>query len=517
MIIRKPYAFLIKNFKKIHIFLLIVSLYVGYKLFSVSGFVSEFMSLGTYDAYNDPVTKYISFLVMVSVFLLVVGSGALLLLLRHKKKPWKVYLVPFVEYLALFFVLNMIKSFFAGYTNDIETTDLRMSRDLLYIFILIQLPAIGIYAMRVFGLDVAKFNFNSDKEFLELSEEDREEIEISISVDKHSFKRVFKRLLRNLNYIYTEHRGLCRTIITIIVFVFSYKVYNNFTDSYKSYSEGDVYYANGYTMKINKSYLTNKDNVGNVISLQSNFLIVDVTITNNASSRIVNVDNFHIKSGVSDFVSTKKTYAKEFEDLGSTYDGTKELARGETLNMILVYKVDKKIKKDRFILYYQELDQNSKLRKIKLNVQDVSVIEDAVELDIGDTLKIDIVGKQDNVSFDDYEILDNTTYITRKCTTLGCESTTNDFSVEEGFKIMKISFGSENYETKNMIDFLTKYGKIIYKDSKGSSRTLRFEDAIRKDYFGKSLFVKVPKDVETSTEVGLLITIRNKSYSYKLT
>ena len=43
MIIRKPYAFLIKNFKKIHIALLILGLFVGYKLFDVTSFVNEFM------------------------------------------------------------------------------------------------------------------------------------------------------------------------------------------------------------------------------------------------------------------------------------------------------------------------------------------------------------------------------------------------------------------------------------------------------------------------------------------
>ena len=45
MIIRKPYAFLIKNFRKIHIVLLILSLFVAYKLINVNSFVYEFMKL----------------------------------------------------------------------------------------------------------------------------------------------------------------------------------------------------------------------------------------------------------------------------------------------------------------------------------------------------------------------------------------------------------------------------------------------------------------------------------------
>ena len=105
MIIRKPYAFLIKNFKKLHIFLLLLSLFVAYKLINVSSFINEFMNLGIYDAFNEPISKHISFLLSLSILLLIVGSISILLLLRHKKKPWKIYLVPFFEYLALFFLL----------------------------------------------------------------------------------------------------------------------------------------------------------------------------------------------------------------------------------------------------------------------------------------------------------------------------------------------------------------------------------------------------------------------------
>ena len=99
---------------------------------------------------------------------------------------------------------NLQKSFFNSYSTDVETTDLRMAKDLLTMFLIIQLPVIGIYVMRVFGLDMKKFNFNSDQEFLELSEEDREEIEIGISLDKDSFKRGFKKFTRYLNYFYQE-------------------------------------------------------------------------------------------------------------------------------------------------------------------------------------------------------------------------------------------------------------------------------------------------------------------------
>jgi len=514
MIIRKPYAFLIKNFKKIHIFLLVLSLYIAYKLFDVSGFVAEFMNLGTYDVYNDPIGNHITIFLLIAIVLLIVGSGALILLLRHKNKPWKVYLVPFIEYLVLFFVLNMIKSFFGGYSDDIETTDLRMSRDLLMIFLVVQLPAIGIYAMRVFGLDIQKFNFNSDQEFLELSEEDREEIEINLDVDKNSFKRFFRRLTRNLNYFYLEHKLICRVFIIVLVLILGYNSYKFVFITHKSYQEGELYYANGYSITVNKTYITNKDYAGNEISDKSNFVVVDLTLKNNSAPRKVNVENFHLKSGVSDYTTTKETYAKEFQDLGKTYSSVKELKRDESINFIIIYKVSNKTKKNKFVLYYQE--DGGKLRKIKLKINDISEIGKAKELKLGDTFKVDIYNKDDTLSFDYYEIVDNIEYTIKQCTTVRCETFNKEFSSNGAFKILQIDFASENYESKNMIDFLSSYGKIGYKDNKGKEKVLKIKNVVDKKYFGKVLFLKVPNEIKSSSDIKLLFTVRNKKYVYKL-
>ena len=171
-------------------------------LIDVNSFVSEFMRIEVYDAYRNPISHHITIFLLLAILLLVIGCAALLFLLIHKKKPWKVYLFPLIEYLVLFFVLMMIRNFFIGYTYDINSADLRMSRDLLVIFLLGQIPTIGIFIMRIFGLDINKFQFNIDEEFLELSEEDREEVEIGLNIDKNSFIRFYKRNVRYFKYFY---------------------------------------------------------------------------------------------------------------------------------------------------------------------------------------------------------------------------------------------------------------------------------------------------------------------------
>ena len=352
MIIRKPYAFLIKNFRKIHIFLLILSLFVVYKLIDVSKFVNDFMSLGIYDLFSDPITKHITIFLNISLLLLTIGSLALVFLLRHKGKPWKLYLMPTITYFALFLVLNMIKNFFRNYTIDVATTDLRFSRDLLMIFFILQIPAIGIYLMRIFGWDIKKFNFNADKEFLELSEEDREEIEIGLDIDKNTFIRLYKRLVRNIGYVYQEHKTICKSIIGVFIVIVLFIGYKTIFITHKSYREGDFYSINGYTFRINKTYITDKDFNGKVIERKSKFIVVDLTIKNNSAPRTIYLENFHIKNSTSDYITTNQTYASEFKDLGDTYESTRELKRNEEIAKVIHNR--RYNKNDVYVFYYQK-------------------------------------------------------------------------------------------------------------------------------------------------------------------
>lgn len=513
MIIRKPYAFLIKNFRKIHIFLLILGFYVAYRLFDVSRFVSDFTKLGIYDLFSDPITKHITWFLTLSLLLLVVGSLALLFLLRHKGKPWKIYLVPTITYVALLFVLNMIKSFFKNYTGSVAATDLVMSKDLLFVFSLVQIPSMGILIMRVLGLDIKKFNFNIDKEFLELSEEDREEIEIGLDIDKNTFIRAYKRLIRNIKYVYLEHKLICNTILGILLVFLLFGTYKSFFITHKSYRQGDNYSVNGYTFKINKVYFTDKDFNGKKIERGSNFVIVDLTIVNHAEPRKVYLENFHIKNGIDDYITTNKTFSTEFKDLGNTYESTRSLKRDESLDCIIVYKVDKKLDKNRFVLYYQE---GGYLRKIKLKVQDVSKIEEIVEFKIGDELEVNFRNNPDNIIIENVDFVTDGEYTTRKKTSTGSTMENNKIHIDGDNRLLQIDFSSDAWEAKNMIDFLYNYGKLIYKDSEGEEDTVDVVNPISKTYYGKSIFLQVPVELESAKELSFEFIIRNKHYIYKI-
>lgn len=516
MIFRKPYAFLIKNFKKIHFVLLLFSLFVAYKLMDVNRFIRDFMHYGSYDLFQDPITNHITFFLKIFLILLILGSAALLFLLRHKQKPWKLYLYPIIEYLSLYLVLGMISSFFDNYTSDVATTDLRLSRDLLMIFLIAQLPAIFIFLMRIVGIDLKKFNFNLDEEFLELKDEDREEFEISINIDYHSFKRLFKRTFRNLKYFYLEHKNICHGILGLFLIFFAFQVYHFFFVTNKSYSEGNDYSINGYTIQVHNSYFTDKDYRGNVVTKNSDFVIIDLSVTNHSAMRKMYIDNFHLKNDSRDYVTTQTSYAKEFQDFGNPYESVKELKYGETFRFIIIFKVEKDLNLNKFNLFYQE---NDYLRKIKLKIKDYSKIKDVGTFKLGEDFEFTVKNKKQNISFDYYEFYDSIDYSVRSCGASTCSIQNLNYVAPQDKKILKIDFASTTYEGKDMVDFSNDYGKIVYIDnSEGENEEveLDFQYPFSKKATGKFIYTLVPREVETTSSLKIIYTIRNKKYVYQL-
>ncbi len=516
MIVRKPYAFLIKNFKKIHIFLFVLCAYIYYKNMQTSSFVNEFLKLGTYDSYNEPITKYVSGLVIFLLIIVIATSIALVFLLKHKKKPWKLYLLPVIEYSAMLILFMVIKGYFQSYDGSTETTAARAMRDIIFILSIFEYPVFLLWFLRIFGIDLHKFNFKMDEEYLELASEDREELEINVDIDKESFKRLWRRLLRNLNYVYQEHKLIINCIATIILIIVIKNTYTYIFVTHKSYKQGQTLEANGYTISINDSYYTDKDYHGEIISKESNFVILDLTVKNNWEPREVNFNQFHIMNGISNYMTTYKVYGTEFQDLGTTYEN-KELKRNESLNFIIVFKVDKKLDKNRFVLYYQELGGNDAyLRKIKLNMNDVSKIVEEKERKLTESISFEVMKKKEKITLEELEILDEINYTYHICTTERCDTSTKNYKAKEGNQLLKISFSSNTYEGKDMIDFSTKYGKINYKDSKGRVQEINIKNPIGKNYYGKYLYIEVPKEVVAAEEIKLVYTVRNYRYQYQL-
>lgn len=516
MIIRKPYAFLIKHFRKIHIILLVLCGFIYYKNIQLNSFVNEFISLGTYDIFTEPINQFVSTFAIIGLLLIIFGSGAMMLLLHHKKKPWKLYLLPIIEYSFLLIMFLSTKSFFDGYTGQMEGAGIRAIRDLLFIATLLQYPTMFVFLIRILGVDLNKFNFKMDEEFLELNSEDREELEINIDFDKNSIKRGAKRLFRNIGYVYQEHKITCNIIIGIIAIMMLYRSYTFIFVTNKVYKQGQTLEANGYTIQINDSYYSDKDYKGTIISDKSAFVVLKLTIKNNAETREIDLNKFHVMNGIKNYTTTAKTYETEFQDYGKAYS-SKELKRDESFDLIMIFKVDKKASKRRFVLYYQEFNNNEPhLRKIKLNLNDVSEINKKDPIKLNEEMNFTLEGKEESIIFDEYKLYITTDYSYRLCSNNNCATKNDKHTAKNGHRILKISFASDYFEGKDMIDFSSKYGKIIYINNKDEKKSVAIKNPFNRTYYGKYLYVEVPDEIVDAKSIEIKYTIRNNQYTYKL-
>ena len=519
MVFRKPYAFFIKNFRKIHILLIVLCGFIYSRTLQVTTFNKEFLTYFSYDSYLEPISRYLSLFLYISIFLTIGIFLLLLIVLKRKGKPWKLYLIPVLTYIVLIFIFFSVTNFYNHYEGDFSTTTVRALNNFLSIVTIPQYLVFLILIVRTLGLDIKNFNFSADEEFLELDQDDREEFEVNIDFDKHAVKRTAKKFTRFVGYFYEEHRYICNVIFIILGVFTLYRTYYYFGVSHKTIRENKEFNVNNYAMRINKSFYTNKDKAGNVLEKDSAFVVVNLSVINNGPSREFNGNDFHIVNGNKNYTFQGNTYSDSFSDIGNSFPVGK-LKNGVKREVALVFKVNKKLNYKNFVLYYQEYKGNtSYLRKIKLKLENVSEINETKTIKIGETLKINtpIQGEKE-ITYEKASFVNSVNYNVESCGSNGkCIITTKNIQAPANTKILLIDFASIDYEGKDLIKFTEEHAKIKYVDNDGFHREIKIEDAlVNKDYLGKKLYIKVPSNLEKLGNLNIVYTIRNNRYSYKI-
>ena len=102
MIIRKPYAFLIKYFKIIHIILFVLMSYLTYKTRLVYFFFRDYAGTGTYTYINNIASFYVNIFMVFVALVLVVLLILIYLLMKQKEKKVLIYLLGTIFYFLSF-------------------------------------------------------------------------------------------------------------------------------------------------------------------------------------------------------------------------------------------------------------------------------------------------------------------------------------------------------------------------------------------------------------------------------
>ena len=108
MILKKPYAFLIKNFRLIHLILAVPMIYLAVKSTAIVNFFNDYV-INNYSltVFGDLSSIYVNSLMYLSVIFILISILAVYLLFKYKQKPTKQYIAIIVYYLILFVVLGL--------------------------------------------------------------------------------------------------------------------------------------------------------------------------------------------------------------------------------------------------------------------------------------------------------------------------------------------------------------------------------------------------------------------------
>ena len=490
MIVRKPFAFLIKHFKAIHLFLFGLLVYVCYKYNGIVSFLRNYISTGNgrYDAVN-----YINY----TPINVILGAIAIMLviyyLMKHKDKPKKLYLFSIIGYIIVIVLFIFLFNYLRTFSNStIEQKTLRLYRDISLMGLIFQYIIIVIMLIRGLGFDIKKFNFSKDIQELNIDLTDNEEVELVMGFDTNKTKFKIRRFFREFRYFIRENilfTGLSLIVIVIILWI----VVSNYTKTNKVYKENE-YFGVDFNMLVEGSYLTKEDSSLKKLSVgSSSLLIVKFKISSNYND-ILNPDSF-ILSIYGKSYSPNNKYCSSLKDIGKCYNKIK--LTEEEKEYIFVYLVDDNVLNKKIYLKYDYgylTNKNNSVIRVKLSPNDIDD-EETTTKKLGDTLLFNnsILGNN-KLKIDEYNIGDSFNVNTNITLTPTTYSTIIKLKLSEGSDI--VASGS-----------LLKY----------TISNIEYTSTIQKLYDNNNYsYYAVNSDIKTADSIKLVLSSRHNNYEYIL-
>ena len=280
MILKKPYAFLIKHFKLIHIIMTILFGYLIYKTNVILSFLNRYMDSKELVTGKNLVAPLFSVIIYIVLAIIILLCVAIFILMRYKKKPYGFYFLNILSCIGLIVIYVFVQTTIGTMEEKvISLQTVRLARDLLTIAILLQTSSLVVNFIRSIGFNIKKFNFEDDYAELNIESKDNEEFELELSVDTNKLRRNWRKRIRHFKYVYAEHKYIINLLglLVILVLVFAISFVLGLFD--KRYRENDLFTTNQYIMGIMDSYVVTENYKGNTIN-DSQFVILRLNIEN---------------------------------------------------------------------------------------------------------------------------------------------------------------------------------------------------------------------------------------------
>lgn len=528
MIIKKPYAFLIKHFRLIHLILSSLLIFLAYKSHLVYKFFNDYVKNGYYTYSSEISGSYINFYMFLTIVGVLVVTAFIYLLMKWKKKSRLFYILLSIFYMILFVGLLVYFNAFLNLLNEpLGVQAVRAYRDIMFLLYVPQYLFIIFGLVRGVGFDIKKFDFKKDLADLDIAEEDREEIEVTFGQNSYKYKRKARRAYREIKYYALENKFffgvICGTLMLVLIFV----IYVNINVFTKKYKESEFFTVNGVIFNVLDSYETDMDLKGNKINSLYKYVIVKVSMQNTNSYKL-SLDSKNLRLILDDELYYP-TYSKSdyFRDLGKGYYDN-NLYSGETYEYLIIYEVPKDLKYKKAL--FRMVDDinvingaiNSKYKDVKIKPIDYMNYEaeeqvymrDAISLEKSTLLKSEVV-------VNSYEIGEKFVENYNYCVDSECHSGTRIITPavlgNEERSVIKLNLDVMldedlyiNRFIKNNTNFYSAFGDIMYLSN---GELVKAPVVVKTmDLETKNVYLEVPSSLKNSPLIRFVISVRNRKY-----
>ncbi len=523
MILRKPYAFLIKNFKLFH---LIMLGFIGYLIYQ-SSLILEFLNgyvnnvtiiIGT--ELTEPLFNDFTF---AFPFIIIVASIILLSIMIVKEKPFAQYVWNIILYVALISLYTFAHSTIG--TMELEIVDIRTVRavrDFFFMAITLQCLSFAFVFIRATGFDLNKFNFDKDLKELEVETKDNEEFEVNLDLDANLAKRKFNYYKRQAKYIYLEYKNIINISVLIIALFFGYNMYLNSSIFNKNYQVGDYFRTYNFTMSVKEVFKTNKDFDSNKIG-DSTLIVLNIDIKNNfIEVAPLNLGKIALVVDGTKLYHTD-IYRDDLTDLGIVYESQDISFEGTSY--LLVYEVPAHlVNRDMQFIYYDTASFSVETTTFKTDINsiDLDSIDLETNLELGSTYDFkDTIYDNLSVTVDSILLQNSFELKYNFCIADECydslEYVKPVFNTNYDESLIRLD-GNLVFDKNNMFssfsDFILDYGYIIYtiEDTTYSFKIKELVKPLRVST--SSIFIEIPSEVLNASVVKLSFNIRNEVVNY---
>ena len=539
MIIKKPYAFMLKHFRLIHLLLLIPMIFLVTQTRGIISFFSEYVAnnytlASSTDVLSSLASNYINIFMYLAVIIILAVFVTLSILLQRKEKPVRFYNISIIYYLVIFILITVSFSIFTAIENDtLDPVMIRMIRDLATVIHYSQYIFIAFTAIRGIGFNIQKFDFKSDLAELEISSEDSEEVEFLVGIDTDKAKRNVRRFFRELKYYYKENKFIFIMIGVIAVGIIGTLVYMNKEVYQRVYREQESL-ASGYlNFTVKDSFISNLSQDGEVLNDGKYYVILQLEITNRyREDHEFNYINLELTIN-NEYFLPNLSIANYFKDYGTPFNGT-YIKGNTTSDYILVYEIDEFLINQSFMLtVYSHYDAS---------VGGIGSVNNRIRLDptlISDELTINNANIGTNINLANtnlgnsrfmitgYEFTNRHEYTYEYCiTSSDCRQATNHIAIDYALDgtnttLLVLDYSLSLDKEVPYLDIARTYRSIFEDYTKLTyqinGKTYYYDVSIANpSNYDEKAVIKVPRVMETADSIELILTIRNISYHIKL-